>query len=183
MGNMTENVGVYQINENERFTYTYDTDTPLDYFTGGMYFIQPLLAPWGRPSGYTETLPEIEKAVSRFEESGLTGDRKARAVELYANLLGYSGITKTVRGYSQGDWLDAFIYCPKNDLEFLPRYVAEFENYFRGDVFNVTLERAKVFTAADGEMVTIWQTIDTLGGFITDDQTKLNEYALETFQK
>lgn len=174
---------IYQISENERFTYEYDTDTPLDYFTAEIYFVQPLLGPYGRSSSFTQTLPEIEIAVTRFEESYLTDDRKARAVELYAKQLGYSGITKTVRGYSQGEWLDVFVYCADEYAEHLPAYLTEFENYFKGEIWNVTLQRSKVFTAADGETVEIWQDVDTLGGFITDDQNKLNEYALEAFCK
>jgi hypothetical protein len=174
---------IYQFSENERFTYEYDTDTPLDFFTGGLYFVQILLGPRGRYGYNSETLPEIENAVKRFEESYLTDDSKLRAVRRYAMLSGYAGIAETVRGYSQGEWLDVFVYCPSADAENLPAYLAEFENYFRGDVYNVTFQRSKVFTAADGETVTIWQDVDTIGGFITDDQNKLNEYAFEAFCK
>jgi len=174
---------IYQFSENERFTYEYDTDTPLDYFTGGLYFVQTLLGPRGRGWYHSETLPEIENAVNRFEESYLTDDSKLRAIRRYATLSGYTGIASTVRGYSQGEWLDVFVYCPSADAEKLPAYLAEFENYFKGEIHTVTLQKSKVFMAADGETVTIWQDVDSIGGFITDDQNKLNEYALEAFNK
>ena len=90
---------IYQFSDTERFTYTYDEDTRLADFTGEMYFVQVLLGPHGRYSYETDTLPEINAAVLRFEESGLTDSRKSRAVELYAKALGFVGVTKTIRGY------------------------------------------------------------------------------------
>jgi hypothetical protein len=65
----------------------------------------------------------------------------------------------------------------------LPDFVEEFTKFYRGDVYNVSLEKAKVFTAADGETVIVWQNVDTLGGFVADDQEKLNEYARDAFAK
>jgi hypothetical protein len=174
---------IYQFSDTERFTYTYDEDTRLADFTGEMYFVQVLLGPHGRYSYETDTLPEINAAVLRFEESGLTDSRKSRAVELYAKALGFVGVTKTIRGYSQGEWLDVFIYCKPADVDRLPDFVEEFTKFYRGDVYNVSLEKAKVFTAADGETVIVWQNVDTLGGFVADDQEKLNEYARDAFAK
>lgn len=173
----------YQINESERITFSQDTDTRLNDITGGQYFVQVLGGPHGRSSWYGDTLPEIEEAVSRFEQAGLTGHQKDRAVHLYAKALGYQGAAEIVRGYSQGEWLDVFVYCKEADAERLPFYVAEFENFYRGDIYEATLEIAKVFTADDGEQITIWQKAESLSGFVCDDQDKLHKYALEAFGK
>ena len=170
---------IYQISETERFTYSPDTDTPFSYFAGYAYFVQPLLAPYGRGGYWEMSTNEIENAVTRFEQAGLTGEAKERAILRYAKLLGFEAEVKTFRGYSQGDWLTAMVFC--HDSENLPRYVEEVDLLFKGDVWNVSLEQAKIFTADDGEQVTLWQNVDTLGGFVTDDQETLNRYALEAF--
>lgn len=173
----------YQINESERITFSQDRDTRMNEITGEQYFVQVLGGPYGRSSWYEDTLPEMQEAVSRFEEAGLTGYQKARAMQLYAQALGYKGAAETVRGYSQGEWLDVFVYCKQADAERLPFYVAEFENFYRGEIYEATLETAKVFTAEDGEKVTIWQKAESLSGFVCDDQDKLHKFALEAFGK
>jgi hypothetical protein len=169
----------YQISETERFVYTRDIDTPFSYFAGFVYCVQPLLAPYGRGGYWQMSTNEIEKAVARFEEAGLTGEAKERAIVRYAKLLGFEAEVKTFRGYSQGEWLTAMVFC--HDSENLPRYLEEVDLLFKGDVWNVSLEQAKVFTADDGEQVTIWQNVDTISSFVTDDQETLNQQALEAF--
>jgi hypothetical protein len=169
----------YQISETERFVYTLDTDTPYSYFAGYAYFVQPLLAPYGRTGYWVTSTNEIETALTRFENSGLTGEAKERAIVRYANLLGFVAEVKTFRGYTQGDWMTAMVFT--NDSENLPRYVHEVDLLFKGDVWSVSLEEAKVFTADDGEEVTLWRSVDCIGGFVTDDQETLNKYALEAF--
>lgn len=169
----------YQISETERFVYTPDTDTPFSFFAGYCYWVQPLQAPYGRNSHWEMSTNEVENALTRFENSGLTGEAKERAIVRYAKLLGFSAEVKTFRGYSQGDWITAMVFT--HDVESLPRYVEEVDLLFKGDVWNVSLEEAKVFTADDGEQITLWRNVDTIGGFVTDDQETLNKYALEAF--
>lgn len=169
----------YQISETERFVYTRDIDTPFSYFAGFVYCVQPLVAPYGRNSHWEMSTNEIENALTRFEKSGLTGEAKERAIIRYAKLLGYVAEVKTFTGYSQGEWLTAMVFC--HDSESLPSYIHEVDLLFKGDVWNVSLEQSKVFTAEDGEQVTLWQNVDTIGGFVTDDQETLNQQALEAF--
>lgn len=170
---------IYQISETERFVYTPDKDTPYSYFAGYCYWVQPLQAPYGRNSYYAMSTNEVENALTRFENSGLTGEAKERAIVRYAKLLGFSVEVKTFRGYTQSDWMTAMVFT--HDVENLPRYVQEVDLLFKGDVWNVSLEEAKVFTADDGEQVTLWRSVDCIGGFVTDDQETLNQQALEAF--
>lgn len=169
----------YQISETERFVYTRDIDTPFSYFAGFVYYVQPLVEPYGRNSYWEMSTNEIENALTRFENSGLTGEAKERAIVRYANLLGYVAEVKTFRGYSQGEWLTAMVFC--HDSESLPSYIHEVDLLFKGDVWNVSLEEAKVFTADDGEEVTLWRNVDTIGGFVADEQEILNEQARQAF--
>ena len=169
----------YQISETERFVYTPDTDTPFSFFAGYCYWVQPLQAPYGRNSHWQMSTNEVENALTRFENSGLTGEAKERAIVRYANLLGYVAEVKTFMGYSQGEWLTAMVFC--HDSESLPSYIQEVDLLFKGDVWNVSLEEAKVVTEVDGEVVTVWTHLDTISVLDGEDEETLNHMANNAF--
>ena len=50
-----------------------------------------------------------------------------------------------------------------------------------GEVFTVTLERSKVYTADDGDTVTIWSYVESLGGCYLDDNYTAQVVAREHF--
>lgn len=63
-----------------------------------------------------------------------------------------------LKGYSQGEWNSVVAYGEKGtmalaDLEFLINSV---DTYYKGEIYQVSVERAKVYTADDGSTLTEW---------------------------
>lgn len=58
--------------------------------------------------------------------------------------------------------------------------IAEYRDWTAGEVYAYVIERAKVWTAADGEQMTTWETEDSCGGYIGRayaEQTAREEFA------
>jgi hypothetical protein len=69
----------------------------------------------------------------------------------------YNYVFKTFKGYGQGEWNEVVAYSNQNDQEALERLVEEFDTYYKGEVYEVSVEYAKVFTATDGEELLKWE--------------------------
>ena len=64
-----------------------------------------------------------------------------------------------LKGYSQGEWNEVVAYGENGtmalaDLEFLINSV---DTYYKGEVYLIHIERAKVYTADDGSTITKWE--------------------------
>jgi hypothetical protein len=71
--------------------------------------------------------------------------------------LEYAYVFHTFKGYSQGEWNEVVAYSNQNDQEALERLVEEFDTYYKGEVYEVSVEHTKVFTATDGEELLKWE--------------------------
>ena len=75
----------------------------------------------------------------------------------------------SLRGYSQGDWAEVVIYADGETIGNLNGAADELRAWFRGDIFNITLETLKTYTAADGESLARWEIEDALGGMVISE--------------
>jgi hypothetical protein len=73
---------------------------------------------------------------------------------------------------SQGEYAKALIYSENWAGSSLDWIKESLESWFRGDVYTLTLEKAKVFTATDGETITNWDHVESVGCLVfTGDET------------
>jgi hypothetical protein len=72
----------------------------------------------------------------------------------------------SLRGYSQGDWAEVVIYAEAETIGNLNGAANELRAWFRGDIFNITLETLKTYTATDGESLARWEIEDAVGGMV-----------------
>jgi hypothetical protein len=77
----------------------------------------------------------------------------------YLNSKGVPHLFHELKGYSQGEWNEVVVYGESGsmalgDLEFLINSV---DTYYKGEVYLVNVERAKVYTADDGSTITKWE--------------------------
>jgi hypothetical protein len=75
----------------------------------------------------------------------------------------------SLRGYSQGDWAEVVIYADSDTVGNLNGAADELRAWFRGDIFNITLETLKTYTAPDGETLARWEIEDALGGMVISE--------------
>jgi hypothetical protein len=75
----------------------------------------------------------------------------------------------SLRGYSQGDWAEVVIYAEAETIGNLNGAADELRAWFRGDIFNITLETLKTYTAPDGESLARWEIEDALGGMVISE--------------
>jgi hypothetical protein len=75
----------------------------------------------------------------------------------------------SLRGYSQGDWAEVVIYADNEIIGNLNGAADELRAWFRGDIFNITLETLKTYTAPDGESLARWEIEDAVGGMVISE--------------
>ena len=109
-------------------------------------------------------------------------------VEQFLEGKGIPFIITTLKGFSQGEWHTMVIYSPDKTwktegIGWLGSVVNEFDARFAGEVYRVSVEYAKVFTANDGETRTEWITDDDLGYYeVVEKLFTLNaDYVKDTF--
>lgn len=110
--------------------------------------------------------------------------RDNRADEMLKHLrrAGYLSKEIALRGYSQGEWLDALIWTTlkENAQEALEAFEDELTSWFRDSFYNVALEKRVVYTAPDGRTLEQWEVEDAIGGVLFTNSWKLTkENALE----
>jgi hypothetical protein len=74
----------------------------------------------------------------------------------YLDSKGVPHLFYELKGYSQGEWNEVVVYgkgLSKGDLESL---IKSIDTYYKGEVYLVHIEKAKVYTADDGSTLTEW---------------------------
>jgi hypothetical protein len=125
----------------------------------------------GDDNGILAEINEQTESIPEFEH---------RAAE-YLNNAGWSHAFVSLQGYSPSEWAEVVIYNSESDNEIwwtangydgnaVARDVAkDAKAWFQGDVYNLDLQQAKVYTAADGDTVTLWESLDICGGYLLPD--------------
>jgi hypothetical protein len=66
-----------------------------------------------------------------------------------------------LKGYGQGEWNEVVVYPMSNPenytLDELKNAMTEIDAYYKGEVYLIHIERAKVYTADDGSTITKWE--------------------------
>lgn len=73
--------------------------------------------------------------------------------------LPYAYVFHTFKGYSQGEWNEVVAYSNQFSQEQLEEVVkGDLDTYYKGEVYEVSVEKAKVFIANDGTELLQWYT-------------------------
>jgi len=75
----------------------------------------------------------------------------------------------SLRGYSQGDWANVVIYAEADTIGNLNGAADELKAWFRGDIFNLSLETLKTYKAEDGKSLARWEIEDYIGTIVISD--------------
>jgi hypothetical protein len=62
-----------------------------------------------------------------------------------------------LKGYGQGEWNDVVAYGKGLSEGDLASLMASIDTYYKGEVYLIHIERAKVYTADDGSTITKWE--------------------------
>lgn len=102
-----------------------------------------------------------------------------RAIGLWLNLKGLSWEFVELDGYSQGSWSQVIVY---GDYDLKPSIEA-LQQWWRGDVFTVTLEEKETYVheTVPNKTITQWEAIDWLSGVTFSENYDLKDHALEYF--
>jgi hypothetical protein len=85
----------------------------------------------------------------------------------------------SLRGYSQSDWAEVVIYA---DKEFFGNLTAEknvLDAWFKGEIYNLTLENLKTYKAEDGESLGRWEIEDALGQICISKSYGLKDFDID----
>jgi hypothetical protein len=100
------------------------------------------------------------------ERHGRRTTETETAISKHLNRAGMNYQFVSLRGYSQGDWAEVVIYADGDTIGNLNGAADELRAWFRGDIFNITLETLKTYTAPDGESLARWEIEDAVGGMV-----------------
>jgi hypothetical protein len=84
-----------------------------------------------------------------------------------------------LNGYSQSDWAEVVIY---GDKEFFGNLTAEanvLDAWFKGEIYNLTLESLKTYTAEDGESLGRWEIEDALGQICISESYGIKDFDID----
>lgn len=71
--------------------------------------------------------------------------------------LPYAYTFHTLKGYSQGEWNDVVAYSNQmNQAELEGMVKGELDTWYKGEVYTVMVQQAKVYTATDGTEILDW---------------------------
>jgi len=133
------------------------------------------------------TSDEVTKVVSRVKDSihyhshDDYTEKRERVIGAWLTAKGYSYEFVGLQGYTQGDWAEVVVYAKADEIESLKPIVKDVRALWRGDVYTLTLQKSKVYTAEDGDILTDWEWIDAIGGVILHNEEDAEKYAREIF--
>jgi len=133
------------------------------------------------------TNDEVAKVVSRVKDSihNYSHDdyteKRERVIGAWLTAKGYAYEFISLQGYTQGDWAEVVVYAKSDEIESLKPIIKDVRAIWRGDVYTMTLQKSKVYTAEDGETLTDWEWQDAIGGVICHTEEEAEQYAREVF--
>lgn len=164
---------VFPISETVRVVaeqYT-NNETTAEYADGlfiSLHTIQAArgIMEWNTDSGHSDAIATI---ISDSKYQGNFADTSLKIAKYFDNAnqyayrspedRPYAYVFHSFKGYSQGEWNDAVAYSNTYTMESLEDMVnTRLDNFYKGELYLVSVERAKVFTALDGSTITEWHT-------------------------
>lgn len=123
----------------------------------------------------TDDLNRLSRARDNYDWDD---DRFQRAIELYLTMRGMNHQFLTLQGYSQGEWHEVVVY---GDFD-LKDMIKAMRDWYRGDVYVITLETLHVYTEeATGQTIERWEIEESIGAVILDDQYTIEECIANNF--
>lgn len=100
------------------------------------------------------------------------------AIGKYLTLSGMNYHQHALRGSSQSDWAEVFVY---GDGDWIKEATNALDAWFRGDVYYVRHEKLITYTADDGTTITQWRDEDAISGITGDTAEEILEIARDNF--
>ena len=72
----------------------------------------------------------------------------------------YNYLFHTLKGYSQGEWNQVVAYSKELTQEQLESEIKLVDTWYKGEVYLVNVQKAKIYTADDGSQITDWDYDD-----------------------
>jgi len=95
----------------------------------------------------------------------------------------YAYLVYELKGYSQGEWNQVVAYSNELDQAELESSMKLVDAWYKGEVYLVNVQKAKVYTADDGSQITDWDYDDGYSCFEVVEQffTLTADYVYDTF--
>jgi hypothetical protein len=177
---------VIELTETSRVA-AYVDDYPIDGpFDWGTLFVQTLrhangMAELTSDDGHREPIKEIlhNNPFTSFdgysrEQLDKRNEWERDAITKHLTRAGLECRFVELRGYSQGEWLDGVIYASPDYIGDWAGIIAEVQAWYRGDVYTIALEELITYKAANGNLITQWESVDAIGGCILTEQLTLD---------
>ena len=127
-----------------------------------------------------ETKDEHRDQIAQIvERHGRRGEETETAISKHLTRAGLSYQFVSLRGYSQSDWAEVVIY---GDQEFFGNLRLEanvLDAWFKGEIYNLTLENLKTYKAEDGESLGRWEIEDAIGQICISKSYGLKDFDID----
>lgn len=156
-------INTYQLTPSYRVAVDYDTDapeSPADRYDTLLYEVascQNLDIHEGDPV-VIDALENVEEAVNDYQFAGYSS--VGAALVKHLERAGYMAVYKTLQGQCQSDWIDCVIAVPNEVLSDLDGAVEDWERWYNGDYYTLTLEQLHVWHDDDGATLETWDPVD-----------------------
>lgn len=177
---------IYKLSDNARIKIGYDYDQQFWDVIGNSIGIVLF-----NTDGLTEFTPYDRTApldARDFISSDYIFSYNEKRLKAYAKYLSLNGSSVSAvdfRGYSQGEWATGLVYVNGADdgETVLNHVMPSVKSWYRGDVYTLTAQTKKTYTADDGETVELWNDLETVGGYVLEygnlDQETAENFAAE----
>ncbi len=122
---------------------------------------------------HRDQVAEIIDRLGRYEEETKT------AISKHLTRAGLSYEFVSLRGYSQGDWAEVVIYGDKEFFGNLRFEANVLDAWWKGEVYTLTLENLKTYSATDGESLARWEIEDALGQICISDGYGIKDFGID----
>lgn len=131
------------------------------------------LAPIQTKDEHRDQIAEI------IERLGRRGEETETAISKHLTRAGLSYEFVSLRGYSQSDWAEVVIYGDKEFFGSLKTEAIVLDAWFKGEVYNLTLENLKTYTAEDGESLGRWEIEDAIGQICISESYGIRDFDID----
>lgn len=162
--------------------WDYDASGPFDWDSA---FVQTLrtaerLMPLSSDDGHAEPIAEILHnnpyiSFDGYSRAGLDkrNEWERDAITKHLERAGFECRFWNLQGNTQGEWADIVTYAETGQITEWEAFKREVEAWYRGEVYWLALERLETYTATNGNTLTQWEAVDTIGGiYLLDGLTR-----------
>lgn len=182
-------VNEYEVNEDNRLaTYLDETYYGFDEVLGDMVGMQPFAwhedyraNAFSSDDDHRANIARLVDAFHYYNHPNNYLELRERAISLYFSLAGLYFQACTLRGNSQGDAVQVFLYGD-GDWATSRGLRDTAEAWFSGEVYLLAHEVRTVWRNDDGETMETWDIADSVGCMLFDDEYTPEVAGAEHFQ-